>query len=192
MFPGLGSDTRSLADGGSDVSGLDLFPVVLEKWLPIPERERWGVWKWPPEGLPEPPAGMVLVFQVRGEHHLWTGQGALRWEDRHLARANAVAVVDMRPRVLAVEIDLESPKLDELLTLRVSFRCQVVDAVAVARMGLCNIFPELDGYVRMALRQVPSPELISSRLLAQLAVSPPEMIGMHIRPISVQLSVVEE
>lgn len=168
------------------MSILEPFPVVLEEMLPVAERAWHGGKRWRQDDLPSTRPGVVFVFTVRGEQLLQHGAGPPR-------NASAVTLVDIRPRTLTVEILLEPPedKIPALL-LTAEFRCRVTDPVVAAQLGLRSVFPDLDAYLRANLRPGGTADEIQQRLLARFAICPPEIIGMHIRPVSVRLSIVEE
>ncbi|AXO36734.1 hypothetical protein MicB006_4467 [Micromonospora sp. B006] len=149
--------------------------------------------------LPARRPGTVRVFEVAGRH-LVEPTGAP--EAVTVVHAGSVALVDMRPRTLFVEVPLRPPPGANQCLLRVGFRARVVDAATVARVRLTNLFPDLDAFINQSPRLrwlVTGTSLdrldeayfrIHQRLIAQCHASPPEVPGMQIRLVSVHVTVV--
>jgi hypothetical protein len=176
------------------------FPVLLERSLPSAVRTWPGRRHRPESDLPRRPPGTLRVFESRG-YHVIEAEGPLRPRDPHLVNASSVALVDMRPRTLNIEIDLKPPRGATSCVLKVGFRCRVTDPIVVTRMRMTNLFPELDSWLAQSqrLRWLAAERnldrideaylLINQRIHAQFRTNPPEVPGMQVRLVSVRVAV---
>jgi hypothetical protein len=175
------------------------FPVLTERSLPSAARAWYGLRHRPVSELPHRPPGTMRVYEVHGRHILEPGNTfAMDWR---AAQARSVALVDMRPRTLNVEIDLKPPSGARACTLRVGFRCSVTDPILVASRHTANLFPELDGWLgqNQRIRYLAAESnldrlddtylMINQRILAQFQTMPPEVPGVSIRLTSVRVTV---
>ncbi|MCG5469188.1 hypothetical protein LADH09A_003096 [Micromonospora sp. LAH09] len=149
--------------------------------------------------LPTRRPGTVRVFEVAGRH-IVEEPGAAS-DAAVLLQAGSVAVVDLRPRTLVVEVLLRPPVGANRCLLRVGFRARVVDAATVARLRVTSLFPELDAFINQSQRLrwlVTDTSLehldeayfrIHQRLLAQCHAHPPDVPGMQIRLVSVHVTI---
>jgi hypothetical protein len=169
------------------------FPVVIERSLPSAVRAWYGLRRRPEQDLPSRVPGTIRVYEVRGRH--------VPESEAHAVRARSVAVIDMRPRMLNIDVDLRPPAGASSCVLRVGFRCQVTDSLTVAATHTANLFPELDGWLgqNQRLRWLAAESnldrlddtylMINQRILAQFRTMPPHVPGMDIRLVSVRVRV---
>jgi len=197
----------------------DPFPVVAEKRLePISEArpggERAGLMggalartlvrrRRDPQDLPERRPGTQLVFDVDGKYRNFADHGRLRGTERHLVEATAVATVDMRPRVIHLEVDLGSAVPGTDFRLRIGFRCRVVDPAVVAQDGLTDLTPVLSAYLNKDRKLhavtadiVPSKindarRRIQLHLTAHNQLNPPVLPGMELVLATVDVVIAE-
>jgi hypothetical protein len=174
--------------------------VLLERSLPSAARTWPGFRTRAEADLPRRPAGTLRVFESDG-YHVVEADGPLRPRDPHVVKASSVALVDMRPRTLNVEIDLKPPSGASNCVLKVGFRCRVTDPVLVAKMRMTNLFPELDAWLaqNQRLRWLAAERnldrideaylLINQRIHAQFRTNPPEVPGVAVRLVSVRVAV---
>jgi hypothetical protein len=180
---------RSTA-GAGDIRS---FPVLTERSLPSAARTWYGVRRRPESDLPGRPPGTLRVYEVDGRHVAESGPPVIR--------ARSVALVDLRPRTLSIDVDLRPPPGARSCVLRVGFRCQVTDPELVASCHLDSLFPELDSWLgqNQRLRWLAAEGnldrlddtylLINQRILAQYRTMPPEVPGVGIRLVSVRVTV---
>jgi hypothetical protein len=169
------------------------FPVLTERSLPSAARTWYGVRRRAEDDLPKSPPGTLRVFEVSGEH--------VPESAPHAIRARSVALVDMRPRTLTVEVDLRPPAGARSCVLHVGFHCRVTDPVVVASRHTANLFPELDSWLgqNQRLRWLAAEGnldrlddtylMINQRILAQFRTMPPKVPGVSIRLVSVRVTV---
>jgi hypothetical protein len=145
----------------------------------------------------------VYVFKAHG--------GYVAYHDRHVdladpvvLHATEVAVVQLRPWQLAVDLAIPSLNVRDTFTVRTSFRCRVVDAAEVARAGLVDLdvllrshLWEHDGlgtlgqpYSTAAVHEVR--RLADAEIKAYWMVAPLDVAGMEIGLSQVDVLPVEK
>ncbi|MBB5869598.1 hypothetical protein F4553_002977 [Allocatelliglobosispora scoriae] len=175
------------------------FPVLEEQILAPAPRSRLGVRRRDLDDLPVRRPGTTLVFDVDGAYRVRPVHGPLRPNEHHVVVATAVALVDMRPRTVEVEFPVASPDPAADFSARISFLCRVLDAAAVAQQGLSDLAPLLLGHLgqdqRMrwlatefdATRMPEAARQVHRRIIAQLALAPPDIPGLAIQVVQVEI-----
>jgi hypothetical protein len=181
-----------------------LYPVVEERQLAVVPAARLGARRRrDPEELPPRPPGTLLVFDVDGRYRLYPEPGRLRGTEPHVVEASSVATVDMRPRMIVIEVTLGSsvPRTD--FQVRVGFRCRVLDAAIVAQDGVTDLVPILRGYldrdrklIGITSNCVPSRldearRRVQSHLTSYCVIMPPEMPGMELTLATVEVNLAD-
>jgi len=174
------------------------FPVLSERGLkPVPRR----FLRSPRRDLDELPIiapGTMLVFDVNGQYEA-LDRGHLSGTEPHVLEAIAVSLVDLRPKVLPVDIKVPSASPADDFVIRAHFHCVVSKAELVARLGLTDTIEPLRTHLkqdRMLLAlganfgvdqlAIMRDEAIS-RVAAYCETRPPQVPGMDVALAAVEV-----
>jgi hypothetical protein len=115
------------------------FPVLGEQVLPPlgPARRFRARWR-DPATLPQPGPGTVMVFEVAGRYGDPYAR-SVHGGEPHVVDATAVALVDLRERVIVVERTVPLARPGDTVTVAASFRCKVTNPAAAAQSGLQDL-----------------------------------------------------
>lgn len=174
------------------------YPVLLEQALPPPQRRVLGARRDPAE-LPTPDPGTVLVFRVGGQYEEARADGHLRGTEPNVVNATAVSVVDVRERLLPVELTLHSARPADDFVVRLHFRCRVTRASSVAQAALTDLAMLLashiqeDDKLRTLTTDFTVEEInavrrqVDARIRAYWMLAPPQHPGIEIGLVSVEV-----
>jgi len=141
--------------------------------------------------LPEQAGGTVLVATVDGEY-VELVQSRLTPTTESWVHATSIAVVDTRPTLVEVELEIPSATVGLPFVVRVTFDCKVTDPLAVAA-GRDDISAELIGHltrddeVMTSGRHIAAADLSRfepyplARITAWCSVRPLLLMGMTIK-----------
>jgi hypothetical protein len=174
------------------------FPVLNERALnPVGRR----LLRSPRRDLTELPnvqPGTMLVFDVNGQYET-TDRRHLSGAEQYLLDAIAVSLVDMRPRVLPVDVLVPSASPADDFLIRTHFHCVVAKADVVAKVGLTDAGEPLKTYLKqdrtlLALGANFGVDQLSilrdeatSRIAAYCEVRPPRVPGMDVMLATVEV-----
>ncbi len=148
--------------------------------------------------LPPLRPGAVYVFKTMGRY--------VEYADRHVGlsdsavvEATEVSLVQLRPQLLIVDLDVPSLNVRDDFTIRTTFRAKVVSAAAVAAEGLTDLDVLLGSHLRehdtlgslghsfstAALHELR--RLADVEIKAYWMVAPREIAGMEIALIGVEV-----
>ncbi|EWC62545.1 hypothetical protein UO65_2135 [Actinokineospora spheciospongiae] len=98
--------------------------------------------------LPTPTPGTVLVFETATGHHAATERRHLTGGEDVVVDAVAVALVDIRERLVPVRLALPSASPADEFTVTVDFRCRVTRADVVAAAGHHDVTRSLEIFLK--------------------------------------------
>ncbi|SEK68993.1 hypothetical protein [Streptacidiphilus jiangxiensis] len=173
------------------------YPILLEKTLARPES------RWPRrtrrEDTPALPPGAVFVFRVGGDYREYPRDLVFDPTHPDVLDASSVSLVDTRWRMVTVDRVVPSISEGASFTLRASFRCQVSNAVTVAREGINDVSALLSAYLGQdyklisiaaahAMTDVNAVRAeVKARLDASMAVAPPDIDGLSIEFMTIEV-----
>jgi hypothetical protein len=173
--------------GGGDVT----YPVRGEQPLPPVIRRRLFRQPWrDPADLPPLAAGAVYIFEYDGRYRDPYAR-RVNGRELHVIDATAVALVDIRDRLITVHRAMTSARSDIDLLLTVTFRCSVTNPAAVAQAGLTDLETMLAAHVAAdrelaTLGRFVWPERVGdarlrveAQLRAHCTVNPPDVLGVE-------------
>ena len=167
------------------------YPVLDEQALrPLGRRRAFRpVWRNPAD-LPPLRSGAVYVFEYDGRYRDPYAR-RVNGSELHVIDATAVALVEIRDRLITVRRTLTSARPGEDLLLVVNFRCTVTNPAAVAQAGLTDLETMLAAHVA-ADRELATlgrfiwPERaadgrlrVEAQLRAHCTVNPPDVKGVE-------------
>jgi hypothetical protein len=167
------------------------YPVIEERQLDRPKRGWLGSRREIAE-LPAQQPGTVLVFEVDGRFEALSDRRHLSGKEEIVVGAVAVCVVDMRERLVPVDVQLPSRSPANEFLIRATFRCRVTQPDAVAAAGISDLTHLLHGHLSQdpTLAALCSMHLIdeitevrqqaTARVTAFCRVQPPRVAGMSI------------
>ena len=147
--------------------------------------------------------GSVYVFRANGEYALFDGQH-IDLTDWVVIRASTVSLVDIRPKQLPIDIVIPSALPNEDFTVRSWFRCRVSAPAAVAEAGLTDLDVVLASHLASddelgsvgrsydQSRAHRVRQLADVRVRAFCAVAPPDVPGMDLTLVQVEVLVASE
>ncbi|SDF57106.1 hypothetical protein SAMN05216553_102116 [Lentzea fradiae] len=125
----------------------DNYPVCEERTLPAVKRrvftKRRDVSELPPQN-----PGTVLVFEVGGRYEAFSERRHLTGAEEAVIDAVTVSVVDVRARLVDVELAIPSANPGNDFLVHVRFGCTVTDAEVVVASRLTNAAHVLREYLR--------------------------------------------
>jgi len=125
-----------------------LYPVVTEMRLPPVPRRLTGRTRRKLSELPASPPGTALVFQAGGRFIVFDEHRHLTGSEDFVLGALAVAVVDMRPRLLMADLMLPTLRPSEQFAIRTTFAATVARPDVVVRTGAVDLAEELSRHLR--------------------------------------------
>jgi hypothetical protein len=176
------------------------YPVVAEVLLPAVERAWYRRRRREPTDIPLPRPGSVYVFRGYGAYAIWDGQH-IDYTDEVVVNASSVSLVDVRPRQLPIDIVIPSALPNEDFTVRSTFRCRVASPAAVAEAGLTDLDVVLASHLASddelgsvgrahdVSRAHRVRQLADVRIRALCAVAPPDVPGMDLTLVQVEVLV---
>jgi hypothetical protein len=178
------------------------YPLIQEKTLSRPEHRRFR--RMRREDVPELPPGATYVFHVGGRYREFTPGTLFDPSHDDVVEASSVSLVDLRVRI--VPVDWAVPSISEAgrFTLRATFTCQVTHAVTVAQQGIVDMAGPLGAYLRRDSRLARIGvehsldevnvvrEQATARLTAYSAVNPPDVDGMSVEFLAVEVLTPED
>jgi hypothetical protein len=179
------------------------YPVVAEVLLPAVERTWYRRRRREPTEIPLPRPGSVYVFRGNGTYAVWDGQH-IDYADEVVVTASTVSLVDVRPRQLPVDIVIPSALPNDDFTVRSTFRCRVSSPAAVAEFGLTDLDVVLASHLASddelgsvgrsydVSRAHRVRQLADVRVRALCAVAPPDVPGMDLTLVQVEVFVPTE
>ncbi len=191
---------RGRVRGPRVVSTGSPYPMVAEASLAPVQRRPFRVSRRHPGELPARPPGAVYVFTVGGRVVPY-GRTHLNTADTVVVDATEVYVVDMWPRLVAVDIVLASSVPANDHTVRITFRCQVTDPAEVATAGLSDLPTVLAGHLgedNAFARGLDRTDVHTLRrtadahVRAYCMVAPPAIGGMEITLVNVEVLTAEQ
>jgi hypothetical protein len=123
------------------------YPVCEERAL-SPAQRHWFSKRRDISELPPQKPGTVLVFEVGGRYEAFTERTHLNGSEAAVLDAVTVSVVDVRSRLVAVDLAIPSANPGNDFLVRVRFGCVVTDAEAVVAKKLTNVAHVLREYLR--------------------------------------------
>jgi hypothetical protein len=173
------------------------YPLITELMLGRPDSRRFR--RPRREDVPDLPPGATYVFRVSGNYREYPIGTVFDPSHDDVLDASSVSLVDLRVRI--VPVDWAVPSISEAgrFTLRASFTCQVTDPVAVARYGITDITAPLGAYLRRDAKLAGAGmahtmdevnvvrEQITNRMKAYSAINPPDVQGMAIEFLAVEV-----
>ena len=177
------------------------YPVLEERALgPVPRRGLLGGRRDPLE-LPPLDPGAVLVFEVDGEYRPLPVRRHLRGTESVVVRAVAVSLVDIRARVVPVDVVIPTLRAGQVFVVRATFRCRVTAPATVARAGITDVAGLLADHLRQdrellvmgidagVEEVVEARARIHSRVRAYCMVAPPQVAGIEVVLATVDVAV---
>jgi hypothetical protein len=174
------------------------FPVLSERGLkPVSRR----FLRSPRRDLAELPAiepGTVLVLDVNGQYEP-LDRRHLSGTEPHVLDAIAVSLVDLRPKVLPVDLHVPSASPADDFVIRSYFHCVVSKAELVARFGLSDATEPLRTHLKQdrtlftlgANFEVDQLAIMrdeaTSRIAAYCEAHPPHVPGMDVTLATVEV-----
>lgn len=189
-------------DGGGPVvaTATGDYPVLAEwRLAPVTARFPRRARRDPAE-LPPLEPGTVFVFEVDGEYRQPAVRRHLRGTEPEVVRAVAVSLIDVRPRLVPIELVIASGSAGYDLVVRATFRCRVIDAPAATAAGLRGVgelLAEHLGRDRELLRigtyydiaqLSPARTRIHTQVRAYCMVAPPQLPGLEVVLATVEVS----
>lgn len=180
------------------------YPVVEERHLdPVPARRLLGRKRTRTVAeIPRGSANHRLVYRVDGEYLL--DNAALPLHSPTVLDATHVSLVDVsRDTEVLVQLDIPSKDAD-LFTMRVTFVCGVVDAIAVVREGPHDVETALRAYLKghhrifelgldYRLSEInEARRKLNAQVKAFTTLSPPAFLGMSAELASVEVLTPDE
>jgi hypothetical protein len=167
------------------------YPVLDEQALrPLGRRRAFRpVWRNPAD-LPPLRNGAVYVFEYDGRYRDPYAR-RVNGSELHVIDATAVALIEIRDRLITVHRALSSARPGADLLLTVTFRCSVTNPAAVAQAGLTDLETMLAAHVAAdrelaTLGRFVWPERASearlrveAQLRAHCTVNPPDVVGVE-------------
>jgi hypothetical protein len=168
------------------------YPVVEERVLDRTRRRLLLGGRREPGELPTQPPGSVLVFEVAGRFEVLRERRHLSGREETVVDAVGVSVVDMRERLVTVDVLVPSASAADDFTIRALFRCRVTQPEVVAAAGITDLTGVLGGHIGQdrelasrcasytvdAIREIR--EWATARVTAFCKVQPPRINGMSI------------
>jgi len=133
----------------------EAYPVVEERVLTyLPRRFLVGARRRELSDLPEVRPGTILVFKQGGRFVAVTDAMPLSGREEAVVDATAVSLVNLRPRLFTVYLQLPSQSAGYDFAVRVSFIARVADAERAAAEGPVEMTSYLASYLgRRAARE---------------------------------------
>jgi hypothetical protein len=168
------------------------YPVVNEQRLDRAQRRLLGRHRTETE-FPRTEPGTVLVFEVESGHVAYTERRHLTGREDLVVNAVAVSVIDIRPRVVEVRLNIPSCSAANEFTVLAEFNCRVEDVEEVAAAGWTDLAEPLRTYLSQdtALRQLGAGrriedinevrEDVDARVRAYCTLRAPRLQGMAIK-----------
>jgi hypothetical protein len=174
------------------------FPVLSERGLKPVTRRFLRAPRRDLEELPGVEPGTMLVFDVDGQYDA-VDRRHLSGTEPYVLDAVAVSLVDMRPKVLPVDVQVPSASPADDFVIRSHFHCVVTKAALVARAGLTDVIDPLRTYLKqdrtlLALganfgvdQLAIMRDEATSRVGAYCEVRPPRVPGMDVTLATVEV-----
>lgn len=175
------------------------YPVLEERALHRAQRRLLVGERREPGELPAQPPGTVLVFEAGGRFEVLRDRRHLSGREETVVDAVAVSVVDVRERILPVDVAVPSASAADDFTIRALFRCRVTKPDVVAAAGITDLTGALRGHVgqdrelaaRCGAHLVDDirdiREWVTARVTAFCTMQPPRVAGMSISLAEVYL-----
>ena len=167
------------------------FPVIEEKLLPhVPGK---FFVRRDPSTLPQSRPGTVLVFKHGSRYEAFSQARHLTGKEEPVIDATEVSLVDLRPRIFTLYLQLPSQNAADDFTVKVSFRARVTDAERVAAEGPVEMNSLLTSYLgshapltklgrQHAVAQIADVrDLVSSHIEAYCELNPIDMPGLEVK-----------